>query len=433
MAINSSLNYFKKPVFISALLCIFIFYSGLFSIPDRTRPYSLLNTEEIVGISGKILSSPSKIGKGTYYSAAFLLNGSEDSRNIRSTAKGRLQIMIPAELAEAYSPGKLFSQSRVKGRQKSKGIQKQNAFLFEAGSLCIFRGRLTDNIFYIRECSAAYWPSSWRGRLSRFRALCRLHFKRLMYSWGSGGGLLLALLCGAREYTESATSDAFRRAGLSHILALSGMHLSMFSAIAVFFGNKAGVKKLTFILRITALIAFVWFAGLSPSLMRAFICAILTITASIAGAKKPDMLSILCFSFLLQSAISPQDIKNAAFILSYGALAGILFTASLFNRFYSKFSPRVIANSLSAATGAQTFTAPISLKLFGSFSPIGIVSATIVSPFVTIFIYSGLLLIILSLIFPFLAKPSGIFINFQYTVIKHIVNVFSQVPNWSLI
>jgi competence protein ComEC len=37
----------------------------------------------------------------------------------------------------------------------------------------------------------------------------------------------------------------------------------------------------------------------------------------------------------------------------------------------------------------------------------------------------------LSLIFPILSKPSGIFINFQYTVIKHLVNLFSLVPNWS--
>ena len=253
-----------------------------------------------------------------------------------------------------------------------------------------------------------------------------------MYAWGSGGGLLQALLCGAREYTSAETSDAFRRAGLSHILALSGMHLSMFSQIALFFGNKAGIKKLTFILRITALVGFVWFAGFSPSLVRAFICAILTIAATIAGAKKPDMLSILCFSFLIQSAVCPQDIHSAAFILSYGTLAGILLTGSFFSRFYSKFSPRLISSSLSAATGAQTFTAPISLKLFGSFSPIGIVSATVVSPFITVFIYSGLLLILLSLMFPILSKPSGIFINLQYTVIKYIVNIFSLVPNWSI-
>ena len=419
MAVNSSLNYFRKPVFLSALICAFVFYSGLFRLPDRTRLRSLLPTENISGIQGKLVSSPAKNGKGNYYSSVLLLEGLWDKNNNYSQARGRISVMIPAELAEAYSPGKLFSLSK-------------QGFLFESGGYYCFRGRLSQNVFYIRECSASYWSPTWRGRLAKVRALCRLHFKRLMYSWGSGGGLLLALLCGAREYTEAATAEAFRRAGLSHILALSGMHLSMFSAIALFFGNRAGIKKLTFLLRITALFAFVWFAGLSPSLMRAFICAMLSIIAAIAGAKTPDMLSILCFSFLIQSAACPQDIHNAAFILSYGALAGILLTGKFFSRFYSSFSPKPFAASLSAATGAQTITAPISLKLFGSFSPIGIVSATIVSPFVTLFIYSGLALIILSLIFPILAKPSGIFINFQYTVIKFIVNIFSLVPNWSL-
>ncbi len=408
-----------KPVFLSSLICIFVFYSGLFNIPDRTSPRSILNTQNITVISGKLVSSPARTGNGSYYAATFSLQSAADARNFRSSATGRVKVMIPAALAEAYSPGKLFSSSRA-----------PQAFLFESGGHCTFRGRLTPSGFYVRECSAAYWPSSCRGRLAHVRALCRLQFKRLMYSWGSGGGLLLALLCGAREYTDTATQDAFRRAGLSHILALSGMHLSMFSAIALFFGNRTGIKKLTFILRIVTLIAFVWFAGFSPSLTRAFICAMLMIAAAIAGAKKPDMFSILCFSFLLQSAVCPQDIHSVAFILSYGALAGILLTSRFFNMFYSKFSPRLIASSLSAATGAQTVTAPISLKIFGSFSPIGIVSSTLVSPFVTVFIYSGLVLILLSLIFPFLAKPSGIFINLQYTVITFIVNLFSLVPNW---
>lgn len=415
-----------KPVFLSSLICIFIFYSGIFNIPDRTNPRSLLQTEDITAISGKLISSPAKTGNGSYYAATFALESAADSRNYRSTASGRLKVMIPAELAEAYSPGKLFSQSRQKGRQQSS----QQAFLFESGSHCSFSGRLSQKGFYVRECKSAYWSSSLSGRLAHLRALCRLHFKRLMYSWGSGGGLLLALLCGAREYTDTATQDSFRLAGLSHILALSGMHLSMFSAIALFFGNRAGIKKLTFVLRIVTLIAFVWFAGFSPSLTRAFICAMLMIAASIAGAKKPDTFSILCFSFLLQSAICPQDIQSVAFILSYGALAGILLTSRFFNMFYSKFSPRMIASSLSAATGAQTITAPISLKIFGAFSPIGIISSTVVSPFITIFIYSGLVLILLSLIFPFLATPSGIFINLQYTIITYIVSIFSLVPNW---
>ena len=420
------LSYFKKPVFLSSLICAFIFYSGIFVFPQKSLICSLLNESDITEISGIILSSPSRISNGRYYRASFSSDAVKNKEAVRSSASGRLQIFIPSELAEAFAPGKLYSE----GKKNNSG--KNPVFLYESGGHYVFSGRLTEKGFYVHTCTDSFWPPTWLGRLARFRAVCRLHFKRLMYGWGSGGGLLLALLCGAREYTDTGIQNAFRRAGLSHILALSGMHLSMFSAIAVFFGKRGGIKKLTFILRITLLAAFVWFAGFSPSLTRAFICALLMIAASIAGARKPDTLSVLSFSFLIQSAICPYDIQETAFILSYGALSGILLFSRFFSIFYSKFFPRWIASSFSAATGAQTVTAPLSLRLFGSFSPIGIVSSTIVTPFITFFIYSGLVLIILCLIFPFLAKPSGFFINLQYTVINYIVKIFSLVPNWSI-
>ena len=253
-----------------------------------------------------------------------------------------------------------------------------------------------------------------------------------MYSWGAAGGLLLALLCGAKEYTSLELSSSFRNAGLSHILALSGMHLSMFSGIAMFLGKKTKRKKLSFILRISALFMFVWFAGLSPSLMRAFICSLLMIIASLANIKKPDMLIILAFSFLCQTIISPADIYTSSFILSYSALAGILLTNAFFRRFYTKLFPGYLSNSLGASTGAQVFTAPVSLYLFGSFAPVGVIATTVVSPVISIFIYSGLALIILSLVLPFLAVPSGIFINLQYTIIKSLVMFFSKAFIWRI-
>ena len=429
MAVNSFLSYFKKPVFLSALLCAFVFYSGLLVIPERNPFFSLIEKNQITQISGTLLSSPARLSNGRYYSASFSLSSVSSRENLTSSAKGRIKVFIPSALAEAYFPGKLYSQ--IKQNQKAAG-SPSSGFLYESGGNYVFTGKLSDNVFYVKSCKSGYWKQDWKGRLAKFRALCRLQFKRLMYGWGSGGGLLLALLCGAREYTESSTQEAFRQAGLSHILALSGMHLSMFSSIALFFGNRAGIKKLTFFLRIITLIAFVWFAGFSSSLTRAFISAMLLIASTIAGAKKPDILSILCFSFLLQSSLCPQDIHESAFILSYGALAGILIFSPFFGHLYSKIFPKAAASSLSAATSAQTFTGPISLKLFGSLCPVGIISAPIVSPFVTLFIYSGLALIVLSLIFPILSKPSGIFINLQYTVINHIVKFFSLVPNWSI-
>ena len=419
-------RYSNSSVFLTAFICVILFYSGLVKVSNKNRFICFLKADQINLIKGSLISSPAKTGDGTYYSARFKISQVQTEKGIKSQAAGNVLVYIPAQEAEALLPGKLYSNSTLKG--------KDTAHLWEAGGIYTLSGRFNSDTsrFYISQCSDSYFPATLYGRLDYIRALCRLQFKRLMFSWGAAGGLLLALLCAAKEYTSSDISLSFKNAGLSHILALSGMHLSMFSGIAVFFGNKIGRKRLTFIIRVTALILFVWFAGFSPSLLRAFLCNMLLIIAALANVKKPDMLLVLAFSFLCQTIIAPQDIFNSGFILSYTALAGILLTNQFFNKIYCKFMPGYFAASLGSSTGAQIFTAPISLKLFGSFAPVGIIATSVVSPVVTLFIYSGLALIILSLVFPPIAMASGFFINLEYTVIKYLVSFFSKAFIWRI-
>ena len=411
-------RYSNNSVFLSALICIILFYSGLITLQNRNAYYSLIPGTKINALQGQLINSPAKTSDGQYYYAKMKVWNCE-GQNIKSSAYGNIKVYIPANIAEAFFPGKLYTPS--------------GAF-FEAGGIYKFEGRFGSDgkKFYANNCSDHYFPKTVYGTLDYFRALCRLQFKRLMFSWGAGGGLLLALLCGAKEYTSSEVSLSFKNAGLSHILALSGMHLSMFSGIALFVGKKIGRKKLSFIIRIIALVLFVWFAGFSPSLLRAFLCSFFMIIAALANVEKPDLLLILAFSFLCQTIISPEDIYNSGFILSYAALAGILLTNKFFRSMYNRILPGYFANSLGSSTGAQVFTAPVSLALFKSFAPIGIIATSIVSPVVTIFIYSGLALIVLCLLIPALAVPSGIFINLEYTVIKYLTGVFSKAPVWSI-
>ena len=140
------------------------------------------------------------------------------------------------------------------------------------------------------------------------------------------------------------------------------------------------------------------------------------------------MQSILCFSFLIQSIIRTRDIYNLGFILSYGALLGIIVFSDYFKAITSKIFPSLISNSLSASMGAQVFTIPISLICFKNFSPVGILATLVLTPLITLFIYAGILGIILVLIFPYLISSSGIFMNFLYTIIVRIVKIFSLFP-----
>ena len=411
----------QNPIIYACLICIFLFYSGLVKIKERNPFVSLIKPEQVSELTGMIKSSPIKISSGKYYSVQLEVFDVKSIQNYNSSAKGIITAFLPTEMVEALYPGKLYSSSK-----------KTGAFLCETGAIVKLKGNINqknnDLIFYCKSGTSSGFENSFLGKLNYIRALCRLHFKRLMYKWGEAGGLLLALLSGAKEYTSKVTTEAFKNAGLSHILALSGMHLSLFSGIAVIIGKKMKKYSFVFFAKPFSIFLFVWFAGFSPSLLRAFICSSFLILESIANVKKSNMITVLCFSFLLQSIISPSDITNAGFLLSYGALAGILLFSELFTKLFIKFMPHSISSSVAASTSAQFFTAPISLKLFGTFCPFGIIASTIVSPLVTIFIYAGLFLILLNLICPIFVNISGIFINFLYTIIKNIVIVFSHLP-----
>jgi len=414
--VKSFLKYSNSSIFVAALLLVILIYSKAIKPVQRHPFVSLCAQKDVFVLNGMIGSSPKKISNGKYYSAYFHISETE-SEALHSTGSGTVTVFIPTVMVEAIYPGKLYTL-----------LKSKNACLWETGGRCTVYGRFSGDNFYISDCTRYYFPKTVRGTISKFRALCRLQFKRLLYGWGKAGGLLLALLAGSREYTEEVLGENFRKAGLSHILALSGMHLSLFSGIAIFAGTKLKRKKLTVIIRILTVIGFVWFAGFSPSLLRAFICNLLLILAILAGTVNPDMLQILAFSFIIQTIIAPGDLFNSGFILSYTALAGILIFNRLFVRLFNYFLPSYVSLGFASSTGAQIFTAPVSLKLFGSFSPFGIVATFVVSPIVTLFIYSGLILFILSLIIPSLAVPSGIFMNFQYNFIKLLVSFFAKLP-----
>ena len=412
----------EKPFFTASLICIFIFYFciGSSKLPSRNPFSSLLPKEKICRVRGILISSPVKSQSGKSYAAKMQVQ-TVWTNNISSQAKGNITLFIPSEMVEVYFPGKVYSKAADKG-----------AFFYEAGCQYDFSGFFLESAFLVKSCRSAVWRKGLLGKFDYIRALSRLQFKRLMYSWKDGGGLLLALLSGSREYLEADLYSDFRKAGLSHVIALSGMHLSMFSSIALFFGMRLGRRKIAFIIRLTALIIFVWFAGFSPSLLRAFICAMLLLFSAVCGEPSPDMLMVLSFSFLLQCIISPSDLQNAGFILSYTALLGILLFSLYFKRLFIKILPFYIASSMSASAGAQLFTAPLSLKFFGFYSPAGLFATLIAAPLISLFIYSSLFLMIFTLIFPDLCRYSAFFVTIEYNLIKFVVRVFSYAPYWSI-
>lgn len=407
---------FSNPLILSVLISLVTVYSfaGLGKVPVKNQFVSVLPLCEISELEGLISSSPAKTSKGNYYSASLNVYCSK-GKKADSTSFGTVKVFFPSKYIESFFPGKLYSESGKK-------------IFIETGSKVKIKGSFSGNLFFVEEVLHSDFDKTGFGFVRWIRAKGRLKFKRMLFSWGEAGGLLLALLSGSREYTNPEVSSSFRNAGLSHVLALSGMHLSLFSGIALFLGERIGRKKIALILQLAAISLFVWFAGFSPSLFRAFICVSVTLFQRIISVEKSDMLTVLSFSFFVQSLIFPDDLMNTGFILSYGALAGILIFGEFFRKVLSFVMPGKIASAFAASTGAQLVTMPVSAGLFKMVTPIGIVSSVFVSPLVTLFIYSGLVFIILGLMIPGLVSAGEFFMKIQYNLIVNLVGGFSRIP-----
>jgi len=250
-----------------------------------------------------------------------------------------------------------------------------------------------------------------------------------MYGWKGAGALLLALLSGSREYTEDGLADAFRKAGLSHILALSGMHLSLFGGIAFFLGNKIARRNLADLLQLLAVLFFVWFAGVSPSLFRSLLSSLIMFINSSLRLKRFKGLTVLSASFLIHIMIYPSDMMSVTFMLSYGALTGIMTIGQLIKMLLTRRVFPKLSDGLSQSAGAQLFTAPVSIRYFGAVMPIGIISTLFMSPLILLFLYTGLFAIIICLLLPFLEPFFNVIMNIIYKAIQFTVNFFQMFPS----
>lgn len=417
-----------NALFLSAFLVAFFLYSGLCPLKEKNPYQSLLPLESVTTIECTVISNPVKFSVNNYYSCTADIF-SAGTQNVDCEARGRILLFLPATVVESLFPGRLNSLGTA-------------SLLVEEGGHFSFTGSWNSRMqaFEVScgEClgwgngrSQAYGLS---GSLLYLRARLRLVFKRMLYSWGKAGALILALLSGSREYLDPVISDSFKRAGLSHILALSGMHLSFFSSLLGKSSAKAFGKKWSLFPQLSGTILFVFFAGFTPSLFRAFLFFLIIFFCHSLFVTETDNRRVLAAVFLLHAAIRPQDVFTPAFMLSYGATGGILFLGSFFTHFTNRFLPHRISSSFATSLSAQAATLPVSILLFGSFYPVGLISTLVVSPIISFFMVISFASVLLCTAVPFLSPAFGAILNLNYTVIDVCVRFFARFPSvtfWS--
>ena len=205
------------------------------------------------------------------------------------------------------------------------------------------------------------------------------------------------------------------------------MHLAIIGFLSTYFASFLLNKKILKIFLIATSFAFLFFAGASPSLIRAFLMLTLIAIARLLYVKV-NILGVLCFTFTIHLMLFPEDSLTLSFMLSYSALFGILVCSKAIYYFFNSFLPDVLSESISASLGATFFTMPIIAISIKQIAFIGIISTCIISPLISIFIILGIIFTFLSLLFPQLYEILGNLLNIFYDFIIYVVYFFGKFP-----
>jgi len=219
--------------------------------------------------------------------------------------------------------------------------------------------------------------------------------------------LAKALLIGYKQELTQDDKVAFSRVGLSHIMAVSGLHVGFLLApfwflIPYFWTWKYG-RQVGLLLLILLLITYAGLTGFSASVTRASITGGFIMYAKLFN-KVRDTINLTAVAAILILLINPGELLEIGFQLSFGAVYIILLTmpvASLAipNRIrYTWFGKLIMIVVVSFFVQAGLF--PILSFYFGEFSLIGPLANAVVVPFLGVIMPYALLMVLVGSIFP---------------------------------
>lgn len=211
--------------------------------------------------------------------------------------------------------------------------------------------------------------------------------------------LYLGLIIGDDRNQPESMRAAFRAAGLSHLVAVSGQNVA-FVLIAL----SPLLRRLRTWWRLSATIgALAWFVLLTriePSVLRAATMAALGAFSFTRGLKVSPQNMLACAVIGL-IGIDPMLVWSVGFLMSVGATAGLVAIApQLSRRFVQGGVPNWVAQPLSVTLGAQLGVMPISVMVFHSAPFIGVFSNLLAVPVAGFVMLVGLPLGLLSAILP---------------------------------
>ena len=310
------------------------------------------------------------------------LDGLRDGLDLR-TFSGRIQVTLYGETPPVGEGQRVALDLKLSPPRafKNPGAFDYPAFLRREGILLVGSGR-ADSLVALTADDPP-WPV-WVKRWAVSTTAGHLP--------ATSAALLGGLLLGEKTGLPPEASEAFRRAGVYHILAVSGFNVALLASSVFFVLSTLGVpRRVTAVVAGAALVGFALVVGGQASVLRATVMGLLLLGALLLD-RESQLMNALALAVLLLLAWRPGDLGEPGFQLSFAATAGIIHLAPpLTSWLIGKRWPGWLAAPMAVSLGAQAAVTPVMLVHFNQLSLIGIVANLVVVPMAAVGTTLGML------------------------------------------
>ena len=242
------------------------------------------------------------------------------------------------------------------------------------------------------------------------------------------GSLFSALFLGERDLLGDQIKLDFKRLGITHILALSGLHLSIISMGLSRVLSALGIKKKQRLIIVSVfIILYMLLTGLSVSVVRAGIMLLISSALFLLGKTK-DSVTSLGIAVLTIMIVTPYAVYDLALWLSALATLGIVALSEAEeykpDKTLTKILSDIVFGSLKASLFATSATLLITVCSFKAISVASAVATFVFSILAEIIIYLGMLMLLFGRLIPI-----GFLLNLVSEATYYLATVMAK-PDW---
>jgi competence protein ComEC len=284
-----------------------------------------------------------------------------------SSIDTKVVVYLPKDsLSLALIPGsKLALRCRFDSLKRSEAVDfDYEWYLKKKGFSAI--GFVREGCWRQTSCESAWKYAALRYRTHLIAVMEKMGLSRPAFA------LNVAMTFGHKGLLDEDISQSFRLAGISHLIAISGLHVQiLFAGCCLLLSSLGGERRretIRYLLVLHLIWAYVFITGLPPSLVRAAVMISFYGLGKIFSVQV-STLNIVYASAMLMLLYDPLYLFDIGFQLSYIAVLSIVMIYPLIEQLYETSNPavRYFWQSLSISIAAQLGTAPLCIYYFHCF------------------------------------------------------------------